>query len=57
MQSTTTTHNNLFEHKTQKHKWFLAFKLLMLIIVKTIIYFNFKLTFVLAFQLTAATSN
>ena len=40
-----------------KHKWFLAFKLLMLIIVKTIIYFKFKLTFVLAFQSTAATSN
>ena len=32
MQSTTTTQNNLFEHKT--HTQFLAFKLLMLIIAK-----------------------
>ena len=54
MWSTTTTQNNLFEHKSDS----LAFKLLMLIIVKQLFIFNFKLTFVLlVFQPTATTSN
>ena len=39
------TQNNLFEHKTDG----LAFKLLVLIIVKQLFIFNFKLTFVLLY--------
>ena len=46
MWSTTMTQNNLFEHKTDS----LAFKLLMLIIVKQLFIFNFKLTFVLLYS-------
>ena len=54
MQSTTTTQNNLFEHKT--HTRFLAFKLLMLIIVKQLflILYDFCSS---VFQPTVATSN
>ena len=47
------TQNNLFEHKTDG----LAFKLLMLIIVKQLFIFNFKLTFVLLYPSQLYTSN